>query len=186
MYPFDWIVDLLEVRLPPSLPYRAFIIGIAGVNFFLCFIIETYVLDYIVEEKCVSSLREKHVTSKLEYRVLDAEMRSQRPAWPPLSPRTGSTLADLLRLETDGRGPGPCLDIDSLTEDVSPAATNDAYQHEGDAEEMGTSAEGAAHVIRVQEAGRKSETTPVVQPSGDEYVAFSSGSQRKAIMTSAL
>lgn len=40
LYPAQWIVELMELRMPPSYLFRALVVIVAVVNFFLSFVVE--------------------------------------------------------------------------------------------------------------------------------------------------
>ena len=51
MYPAAWIVSILQLVLPPVYDWRGMILGLAAINFLVCLIIETFVVEFLIEKK---------------------------------------------------------------------------------------------------------------------------------------
>lgn len=50
-YPAGWIVTILQLHLPPVYDWRGMILGLAALNFLVCLIIETFVVEFLIEKK---------------------------------------------------------------------------------------------------------------------------------------
>lgn len=51
VFPSDWIKRLLELKVPPETDWGFMILGLALVNFMTCFIFESLVIEYIIQNK---------------------------------------------------------------------------------------------------------------------------------------
>lgn len=51
VYPANWIINTLELKLPPNYDMRLVILALAFANFVLCLIIESFVIEYLLQEK---------------------------------------------------------------------------------------------------------------------------------------
>ena len=51
MYPAGWVVDILKLVMPPDYEWRGLILLLAGINFFVCLFIESFVVEFLLEKK---------------------------------------------------------------------------------------------------------------------------------------
>ncbi|XP_026671693.1 probable cation-transporting ATPase 13A3 isoform X2 [Ceratina calcarata] len=83
VYPAGWIVNLLQLHLPPEYDWRIIILVLAFANFVLCFFVESFVIEYLIEKK----FREKFYNpkkSKKEYLRVEHELANDL-SWPTIS-----------------------------------------------------------------------------------------------------
>lgn len=73
--------------MPPSLAYRAMILGLSTMNFFVVYFIETYFIDGFIERVVEPKLKMMIFGETLQYKLIDAELRSST-SWPPLDRKT--------------------------------------------------------------------------------------------------
>ncbi|CAK9801945.1 Polyamine-transporting ATPase 13A3 [Anthophora plagiata] len=83
VYPANWIVNLLELLVPPAYDWRIIILALAFVNFVICFIVEIFVIEYFVEKKFKSQFYRPE-KSKKEYLRIEHELKNNLN-WPKLS-----------------------------------------------------------------------------------------------------
>ncbi|CAL7950959.1 unnamed protein product [Xylocopa violacea] len=83
IYPADWIVNLLQLMLPPVYDWRIIILALAFANFVVCFFVETFVIEYLIEKKLRSKFY-RPMNSKKEYLRVEYELKNNLN-WPPLS-----------------------------------------------------------------------------------------------------
>ncbi|CAK9816814.1 Polyamine-transporting ATPase 13A3 [Anthophora quadrimaculata] len=83
IYPANWIVNLLELFVPPAYDWRIIILVLAFVNFIVCFIVEIFVIEYFVEKKFKSQFYRPE-KSKKEYLRIEHELKNNLN-WPKLS-----------------------------------------------------------------------------------------------------
>lgn len=81
--PAKWLTNLFQLMLPPTLSWRLTIIGLASVNFIICFIIEYFLIESILENK-ISPRMYKPEKSKKLYLKLKHEL-DMNQSWPPIS-----------------------------------------------------------------------------------------------------
>jgi hypothetical protein len=130
MYPFEWLAELLEVLLtllpsfafpnlvfqlymPPSLEYRGLIIGVALINFLLCYLLEVResnknltlrvytrsLQTLVIDTNWLSSLCKSIARRKTQAKYLHIEEEyKSKPNWPPAVAST-ATLAELMGQE---------------------------------------------------------------------------------------
>lgn len=101
IFPANWIIDLLKLQLPPNLEWPGIILLLAFINFLLCFFIETFIIECIIEKQIKSRIYRPE-KSKKPYLVIEHELRNE-PNWPrlnselpilPLTPSTENVLSN--------------------------------------------------------------------------------------------
>lgn len=83
VYPANWIVNLLQLLVPPTYDWRIIILALAFVNFIVCFFVEMFVMEYLIERKFKSKFY-KPENSKKEYLRVEHELKNDF-SWPKLS-----------------------------------------------------------------------------------------------------
>ncbi|KOC69420.1 putative cation-transporting ATPase 13A3 [Habropoda laboriosa] len=83
VYPANWIVNLLELLVPPTYDWRIIILALAFVNFIVCFIVEIFVMEYLVEKKLKTKFYRPE-KSKKEYLRIEHALKNNLN-WPKLS-----------------------------------------------------------------------------------------------------
>lgn len=83
IYPAQWVVDLLELQLPPVYDWRFMIVGLAFINFIVCLGFESFVVEYLIQKKIKPRLY-KPEKSKKQYLLLEHELQGKQN-WPPIS-----------------------------------------------------------------------------------------------------
>lgn len=83
VYPANWVVQTLQLIIPPTYDWRFVILILALCNFLICFFIETFIVEYGIEKK-LKSKSYRADKSKKEYLRVDHELRHQ-PNWPKLN-----------------------------------------------------------------------------------------------------
>ncbi|XP_033366178.1 probable cation-transporting ATPase 13A3 [Bombus vosnesenskii] len=83
VYPANWIVNMLQLFLPPAYDWRIIILALAFANFVVCFFVETFVIEYLIEKKSKSKFY-KPEKSKKEYLRIEHELKNNL-SWPTLS-----------------------------------------------------------------------------------------------------
>ena len=81
--PAQWAIDLLELQMPPVYDWRFMIVGLALINFLVCLAFESFVVEYIIQEKIKPKLY-KPEKSKKQYLLLEYDLKCN-PNWPPIS-----------------------------------------------------------------------------------------------------
>ncbi|XP_064599544.1 polyamine-transporting ATPase 13A3-like isoform X2 [Liolophura sinensis] len=95
MYPPEFLSDLLELKPPPSLIFRLVILGISLANFFLCLIVESFLIDsYFLRKRCQKILERWIPSSKYQYSAIEQEI-TESNNWPPVS-ASSTNLVDAL------------------------------------------------------------------------------------------
>ncbi|KAK0166024.1 hypothetical protein PV328_004483 [Microctonus aethiopoides] len=101
IFPANWIIDLLKLQLPPNLEWPGIILLLAFINFLICFFIETFIIECIIEKQIKSRIYRPE-KSKKPYLVIEHELRNE-PNWPrlnselpilPLTPSTENVLSN--------------------------------------------------------------------------------------------
>ena len=82
VYPADWIVNLLELLVPPVYDWRIIILALALANFVVCMIVETLAIEYLLEKKLKSKIYRPE-KSKKEYLRVEHELKNNLN-WPRL------------------------------------------------------------------------------------------------------
>ncbi|XP_019699180.2 probable cation-transporting ATPase 13A3 isoform X2 [Harpegnathos saltator] len=81
VYPADWVVKALDLILPPTYDWRFIILALALVNFFICLFIESFVIEYVIENilriKLYKPRKAKKLYVKMEYE------EKKYGNWPP-------------------------------------------------------------------------------------------------------
>ncbi|XP_058794297.1 polyamine-transporting ATPase 13A3-like [Phymastichus coffea] len=83
LYPAQWVVDALELKMPPVYDWRFMIVGLAFINFLICFAFESFVVEYIIQQKIKPKLY-KPEKAKKQYLLLEHDLQCN-PHWPPIS-----------------------------------------------------------------------------------------------------
>ncbi|NWX11494.1 AT132 ATPase, partial [Aegotheles bennettii] len=82
LYPMGFPKTLLKLHGINDLNFKLLLLGIATLNFFAAFVLET-TLDHGLLS-CLRKLRRKKVSKKL-FKRLENELSQQQPSWPPLN-----------------------------------------------------------------------------------------------------
>ncbi|NXT91048.1 AT132 ATPase, partial [Anhinga rufa] len=82
LYPLGFPKTLLKLKGIDDLNFKLLLLGIAALNFFAAFVLET-ALDHGLLG-CLRKLRRKKVSKKL-FKRLEKELSQQQPSWPPLN-----------------------------------------------------------------------------------------------------
>ncbi|XP_017759410.1 PREDICTED: probable cation-transporting ATPase 13A3 [Eufriesea mexicana] len=83
IYPANWIVNLLQLLVPPAYEWRIIILVLAFANFVVCFFVEIFVIEYLIEKKFKSKFY-KPEKSKKQYLRIEHELKNNL-SWPTLS-----------------------------------------------------------------------------------------------------
>lgn len=78
LYPANWVLATLELKLPPYFDMPVVIIAMAFVNFIICLIIESFLVEYVLHEKIKPWFRNIEKSSK---KYLKLERDLQDTAW---------------------------------------------------------------------------------------------------------
>lgn len=106
-YPFQWLIDLFELSLPPSLIFRAIIVTVALLNFIIGVLVETYFIEDLLDNKCLRSIKEKRRSDK--YLLVERDISDN-----PISPTRCTTLTELLQLGDPAASPSGRPDDSSV------------------------------------------------------------------------
>ncbi|NXI48956.1 AT132 ATPase, partial [Chloroceryle aenea] len=82
LYPLGFPKSLLKLKVIDDLNFKLLLLGIAALNFFAAFVLET-ALDHGLLS-CLRKLRRKKTSKKL-FKRLEKELSQQQPPWPPLN-----------------------------------------------------------------------------------------------------
>ncbi|XP_054031821.1 polyamine-transporting ATPase 13A2 [Dryobates pubescens] len=82
LYPLGFPKALLKLKDIDDLNFKLLLLGIAALNFFAAFVLET-ALDHGLLG-CLRKLRRKKASKKL-FKRLEKELSQQQPNWPPLN-----------------------------------------------------------------------------------------------------
>ncbi|KAF1419011.1 Cation-transporting ATPase 13A2, partial [Spheniscus humboldti] len=82
LYPLGFLKTLLELQGIDNLNFKLLLLGIATLNFFAAFVLET-ALDHGLLS-CLHKLRRKKASKKL-FKRLEKELSQQQASWPPLN-----------------------------------------------------------------------------------------------------
>ncbi|NXA26080.1 AT132 ATPase, partial [Ibidorhyncha struthersii] len=82
LYPLGFPKSLLKLQGIDDLNFKLLLLGIAALNFFAAFVLET-ALDHGLLS-CLRKLRRRKVSKKL-FKRLEKELSQQQPSWPPLN-----------------------------------------------------------------------------------------------------
>ncbi|XP_035757810.1 polyamine-transporting ATPase 13A2 isoform X2 [Egretta garzetta] len=82
LYPLGFPKTLLKLQGIDDLNFKLLLLGIAALNFFAAFVLET-ALDHGLLS-CLRKLRQKKASKKL-FKRLEKELSQQQPSWPPLN-----------------------------------------------------------------------------------------------------
>ncbi|XP_076085924.1 polyamine-transporting ATPase 13A3-like isoform X2 [Mytilus galloprovincialis] len=100
IYPPPAILDFIELKPPPVITYRLLYVGVAGVNFLLCVLLETYFIDNIYTRRKLHAMAEKILPGwSSEYSTIEHEMKTS-PDWPPPISRECSRTNGYLRMDS--------------------------------------------------------------------------------------
>lgn len=77
VYPANWIVNVLELKLPLSYDWRLIILALALVNFLICFFVESFIIERVIENTLKRKLykpgKSKKRYLKIEYELENCE-----------------------------------------------------------------------------------------------------------------
>ncbi|XP_046814648.1 polyamine-transporting ATPase 13A3-like isoform X1 [Vespa crabro] len=82
VYPANWVINLLQLLVPPDYNWRIIILVLALANFFICLIVETLIIEYAIEKKLMPKLHRPE-KSKKHYLRVEYELHNN-PNWPKL------------------------------------------------------------------------------------------------------
>ncbi|KAM6241044.1 polyamine-transporting ATPase 13A2 isoform 2-T4 [Porphyrio hochstetteri] len=82
LYPLGFPKTLLKLQSIDDLNFKLLLLGIAALNFFAAFVLET-ALDHGLLS-CLRKLRRKKASKKV-FKRLEKELSQQHPSWPPLN-----------------------------------------------------------------------------------------------------
>lgn len=51
IYPANWIINALQLIMPPVYDWRTIILAMALLNFLLCFLLESFVVEFLIEKR---------------------------------------------------------------------------------------------------------------------------------------
>ena len=83
IYPANWIINMLQLLVPPVYDWRIIILILAFANFVLCFFVEMFVIEYLIEKKFKLKFY-KLEKSKKKYLRIEHELKNNL-SWPTLS-----------------------------------------------------------------------------------------------------
>ncbi|KOX74320.1 putative cation-transporting ATPase 13A3 [Melipona quadrifasciata] len=83
IYPANWIINMLQLLVPPVYNWRIIILILAFANFVLCFFVEMFVIEYLIEKKFKLKFY-KLEKSKKKYLRIEHELKNNL-SWPTLS-----------------------------------------------------------------------------------------------------
>ncbi|XP_076242344.1 polyamine-transporting ATPase 13A3 isoform X2 [Calliopsis andreniformis] len=82
VYPAEWIINLLELQVPPVYDWRIIILALALTNFIVCIFVETFLIEYLVEKKLKYKFYRPE-KSKKRYLRIEHELKNNL-SWPKL------------------------------------------------------------------------------------------------------
>nr|XP_034180704.1 probable cation-transporting ATPase 13A3 [Osmia lignaria]XP_034180705.1 probable cation-transporting ATPase 13A3 [Osmia lignaria]XP_034180707.1 probable cation-transporting ATPase 13A3 [Osmia lignaria]XP_034180708.1 probable cation-transporting ATPase 13A3 [Osmia lignaria] len=83
VYPAQWVINCLQLLLPPTYDWRIIILALALANFVICFFVETFIIEYMIEKKFRTHFYRAE-KSKKEYLRVEQQLKNDL-SWPPLS-----------------------------------------------------------------------------------------------------
>ncbi|XP_043258655.1 polyamine-transporting ATPase 13A3-like isoform X1 [Colletes gigas] len=83
VYPAEWIINLLEILVPPAYDWKIIILALALTNFVVCVFVETFVIEYMIE-KILKSKFYRPENSKKKYLRVEHELKNDL-SWPKLN-----------------------------------------------------------------------------------------------------
>ncbi|XP_071570378.1 polyamine-transporting ATPase 13A3 [Temnothorax nylanderi] len=107
VYPANWVVSALQLILPPVYDWRLAILALALVNFIICFVIESFVIERVIEDilrrKLYKPEKSKKRYLKMEYELKNCEnwlkFNKQLPLLPsPRLARKGDDSRNVARI----------------------------------------------------------------------------------------
>lgn len=99
VYPANWIVRMLQLWVPPEVDWRLIILVLALANFLICFFIESFVIEYVIEDILKRKLY-KPEKSKKRYLKLEYELKNCE-SWPKFKKQL--SILSILRKEDKDR-----------------------------------------------------------------------------------
>lgn len=75
VYPAHWIVDALQLMLPPVYDWRLIILALAIANFLICFFVESIIIERIIEN-ALKRRMQKPNKSKKRYLKIEYELKN--------------------------------------------------------------------------------------------------------------
>lgn len=83
IYPAEWIVNLLELMVPPVYDWNIIIVALALMNFVVCIFVEMFVIEYLIDKKLKYKFY-KPEKSKKQYLRVEHELKNNL-SWPKLN-----------------------------------------------------------------------------------------------------
>ncbi|XP_059164770.1 polyamine-transporting ATPase 13A3-like isoform X2 [Physella acuta] len=118
MYPTEGLADLMQLKLIPSIKYRAFFIGIAFIQFVLSYVVEKFLIDNeILRDKLANCLKGCLPSQDLAYHKIESEFEKD-PSWPPVSDKKVDLAEIFQRLENLHQGNPNSEEIQNSLDDV--------------------------------------------------------------------
>ncbi|KAK2148668.1 hypothetical protein LSH36_487g00007 [Paralvinella palmiformis] len=137
-------------------------VGLAVVNFFLCYLLEDYVLESnFFQQKCQKSLEMRRDRKNLKYLRVEQEI-CDSPNWPPVS-QTSQSLAEIMQLESSVPHNIPDSAVPQYTDDDE---GDDDFM--SDASHSNTPARSHRNIFR-SHSGRSRRRTKSTTSSGSRY-----------------
>jgi len=97
VYPADWIVNALQLILPPVYNWRFIILAFALANFLICFFVESVVIERVIENTLKRKLY-KPEKSKKRYLKIEYELKNYE-SWPKFKRTDQLPISSTLRKE---------------------------------------------------------------------------------------
>ena len=80
IYPAHWVIDALQLMVPPEYDWPILILVLAFINFIVCMIIEMLVIEYAVEKRFKPMLYRSEKSKKTYLRIENELINT--PGWP--------------------------------------------------------------------------------------------------------
>ncbi|XP_063984663.1 polyamine-transporting ATPase 13A3-like isoform X1 [Diachasmimorpha longicaudata] len=80
--PAQWIVQILQLQLPPNYDWPLIILAMALANFLICLFVEMFIIDFVIERKAKAKFYQPEKSRKEYLRVME-ELKAAD--WPKLS-----------------------------------------------------------------------------------------------------
>ncbi|KAK3592581.1 hypothetical protein CHS0354_018848 [Potamilus streckersoni] len=147
IYPFEFIIEFLELKPAPILWYRLLFVGIAVINGIASILLETFLLDHIVIRKVFQAWHQRCCpATKYEYNTIEAEM-ALTPSWPPLSPSSNAIANGTAFPENSSPG-ADAKDTDRILRDFSDSSSITSTPSRGCSRKTSQSYEGEPNLSR--------------------------------------
>ncbi|XP_011865400.1 PREDICTED: probable cation-transporting ATPase 13A3 [Vollenhovia emeryi] len=99
VYPAVWVVNALELILPPVYDWRLAILALALANFLICLFVESLVIERVIENTCKRKLYRPE-KSKKQYLKIEHELKNCQ-SWPKFKGQL--PMSSVLRKEGDSQ-----------------------------------------------------------------------------------